>query len=74
MVSGIASMMMTVALSSGFSASVAAAAGPMRDCAQAVAMAGIAMASAALREIHRMLMNGSYVRWAEGGFQWPKGW
>src|SRR5512136_1150138 len=48
MVSGIATRMITVALSSGRSARLAAAAGPMRDCAQAVASAGIPMASAAL--------------------------
>src|SRR5512145_2736671 len=47
MVSGIASMMMTVPRSSGFSAMVPAPAAPMRDWAQAVARLDTAMARAA---------------------------
>jgi hypothetical protein len=53
--------MMTVALSCGFSASVAAAAGPILDCAQAVASAGSPMASAALSVIHGIVMVYSLV-------------
>ena len=47
MVSGIATRMITVPLSSGFSASVAAPAAPILDCAHAVAMADTASTSAA---------------------------
>src|SRR5512144_827262 len=57
MVSGIATRMITVVLSWGFSARLAAAAGPIRDWAQAVASAGIPMARAALSVIHRTGMS-----------------
>src|SRR6185369_12011647 len=52
-VSGIAIRMIAVVESSGFSARLAASAGPIRDCAQAVARAARPMASAALRGIQR---------------------
>jgi len=58
-VSGMASITITVVLSSGFSARLAAAAGPMRDCAQAVARAGIAMATAALRVTQKICISAS---------------
>jgi hypothetical protein len=60
MVSGIATMMMMVPVSSGFSARVPAPAAPILDWAHAVAMAGMPMASAAQNAIffviHRYLL------------------
>ena len=53
-VSGIAIIRMTVVRSSGFSARLAAAAGPMRDWAHAVASAGIEMARAAASAVQKI--------------------
>src|SRR5512145_1754287 len=56
-VSGIARRMTAVVDNSGFSARLAAAAGPMRPCAQAVASAGNPMASAAASPSNAVSIN-----------------
>jgi hypothetical protein len=52
-VSGIATIMIMVALSSGFSASVPAPAEPILDCAHAVASAGSPIARAAAKGLRQ---------------------
>ena len=67
MVSGIATRMIAVVLSCGFSARLAAAAGPMRDWAQAVARAGMPTASAALSVTQKIDMAAPWLGGAGGG-------